>query len=110
MNFSRDTLKNMDEADASHVKGIHYVATADIRIGKEKLEMIKLGTRFWPTVLEYKKKGKINSDDAKLPNLNVRDLTNEQIRLITTQLVVGIESLLVVVIEYMVVILGIVSV
>ena len=76
VNFGRGGLKkSMDEADVSHVEAIHYAASAGIRIGKEKLGMIKPGTGFWPTVLEYKNKGKINSDDAKLANLHVRDLT-----------------------------------
>mgnify|MGYP000294136644 CR=1 FL=1 len=41
-----DLMKIMDEADASHVEAIHYVASAGIRIGKEKLGMIKPGMGF----------------------------------------------------------------
>ena len=65
----------MDEADVSHVEAIHYAATAGIRIGKEKLGVIKPGMGFWLTILEYEKQGKINSDDTKLANLHVQDLT-----------------------------------
>ena len=76
MNFGRGGHKKiMHEVDVSHVKAIHYATSAGIRIGKEKLGMIKPGTGFWTTVLEYQKKGKINSNDAKLANLHVRDLT-----------------------------------
>ena len=59
----------------SHVEAIHYAASAGVRIGKDNLGMIKSGMGFWPNVLKYEKKGKINSDDAKVANLHVRDLT-----------------------------------
>ena len=40
-----------------HLEGIHYATYVGIRIGKEKLGMIKLGMGFWSTILEYEKKG-----------------------------------------------------
>ena len=54
-----DLMKIMDEADASHVEAIHYVASAGIRIGKEKLGMIKPGTGFGPPSSNTKIKGRL---------------------------------------------------
>ena len=47
VNFDRGGLRKfMDEADASHVEAILYATSAGIRIGKEKLGMIKPGMGF----------------------------------------------------------------
>ena len=62
--------KVVEEEDARHVEAMHYAATAGIRVGKENLKTIKPNAGFWPTVLEYEKKGKIVSEDLKLANRN----------------------------------------
>ena len=60
VNFGRGGLKkSMDEADVSHVEAIHYAASAGIRIGKEKLGMIKPGTGFGPPSSNTKIKGRL---------------------------------------------------
>ena len=38
--------------------------SAGIRVGKDKSEATRSGTRFWSIVLEYEKKGKITSDEV----------------------------------------------
>ena len=76
VNFGRGGLKKIvEEEDARHVEAMHYAASAGIRVGKENLKMIKPGAGFWPTVFECEEKGKINSEDLKLADRNVRRAT-----------------------------------
>ena len=76
VNFGRGGLKKIiEEEDARHVEAMHYAASAGIRVGRENLKTIKPGVGFWPTVFECEKKGKIDLEDLKLANRNVRRVT-----------------------------------
>ena len=76
VNFGRGGMKKVaEEEDARHVEAMHYAATAGIRVRKENLKTIKPNAGFWPTVLEYEKKGKIVSEDLKLADRNVKRVT-----------------------------------
>ena len=54
--------KAMEDADATHVD----VASAGIRVGKDKTEVARAGAKFWTSVLEYEKKGKVTSSEVDL--------------------------------------------
>ena len=57
VNFGRGGMKKaMEDADA-----MHYAASAGIRVDKDKNEAARTGTKFWYSVLEYEKKGKVTS-------------------------------------------------
>ena len=69
-NFGRGGLKKIvKEEDSRHVKAMHY---ARIRVGRENLRTIKKTAGFWPTLFECKEKGKINSEELKLADGNVK--------------------------------------
>ena len=73
MNFGRGGLKKIvEEKDARHVEAMHYAALTGRRVGRENLNLIKPGGKFWPTVIECEKRGKINFEDLKLVDRNVR--------------------------------------
>ena len=75
-NFGRGGLKRIvEEEEARHVEAMHYAASAGIRVGRENLKTTKLGVGFWPTVFECEKKGKIDLEDLKLADRNVRRVT-----------------------------------
>ena len=76
VNFGRGGLKKvMEDAEATRVDAMHYAASAGIRVGKDKSEVTRSGTRFWSTVLEYEKKGKITSDEVELADRSVQGRT-----------------------------------
>ena len=56
----------MEDADATHVDAMHYAASAGIKVGKDKTEAARAGTKFWTSVLEYEKKGKVTSSEVEL--------------------------------------------
>ena len=56
----------MEDADVTHVDAMHYVASAGIRVGKDKTEAVRAGAKFWTSVLEYEKKGKVTSSEVEL--------------------------------------------
>mgnify|MGYP007007547964 CR=1 FL=1 len=59
----------------THVDAMHYVASTEIRVGKDKSEVARTGTKFWSSVLECKKKGKVTSDDVELADQSVQSIT-----------------------------------
>ena len=65
----------MEEEDARHVEAMHYAASTGIRVGRENVKTIKPGVVFWPIVFECEKKGKIDLEDLKLVDRNVRRVT-----------------------------------
>ena len=56
--------KAMNDANATHVDAMHYAASVGIRVDKDKNEAARTGTKFWASVLEYKK-GKVTSNDVE---------------------------------------------
>jgi hypothetical protein len=75
VNFGRGRLKKVVEEDRRHVEAMHYVVSAGIRIKRENLKMIRPSVGFWPMVFECEKKGKIDSEDLKLADQNVKYVT-----------------------------------
>ena len=43
--------KVVEDAKATHVDAMHYAASARIRVGKDKNESTRMGTKFWSSVL-----------------------------------------------------------
>ena len=67
VNFGIGGMKKaMEDADATHVDAMHYAASAGIRVGKDKTEAARAGAKFWTSVLEYEKKGKVTSSEVEL--------------------------------------------
>ena len=77
VNFGRGGMKKaMEDADATHVDAMHYAASARIRVGKDKNEATRTGTKFWSSVLEYEKKGKVfTSNEVELADRSVQSIT-----------------------------------
>ena len=76
VNFGRGGMKKaMEDADATHVDAMHYAASAGIRVGKDKTEAARAGAKFWTSVLEYEKKGKVTSNEVELADRSVQSIT-----------------------------------
>ena len=56
----------MEDVDVTHVDAMHYAASVGIRFGKDKTEAARAGAKFWTSVLEYEKKGKVTSSKVEL--------------------------------------------
>jgi hypothetical protein len=67
--------RSMEDADATHVDAMHYAASAGIRVGKDKTEAARAGAKFWTSVLEYEKKGKVTSNEVELADRSVQSIT-----------------------------------
>ena len=65
--------KAMEDADTTHVDAMHYAEWAGIRVGKDKNEAARTGTKFWSSVLEYEKKGKVTSNEVGLADQSVQN-------------------------------------
>ena len=59
----------------THVDAMHYAASTGIRVGKDKSEAARTGTKFWSSVLEYEKKGKVTSNEVELADRSVPNIT-----------------------------------
>ena len=67
VNFRRGGKKKaMEDVEATHVDAMHYAAWAGIRVGEDKAEVARTGTKFCFSVLEYEKKGKVTLNEAQL--------------------------------------------
>ena len=76
VNFERGGMKKaMEDVDVTHVDAMHYAASAGIRVGKDKTEPVRTGTKFWSSVLEYEKKGKVTSNEVELADRSVQNIT-----------------------------------
>ena len=76
VNFGRGGMKKaMEDADTTHVDAMHYAEWAGIRVGKDKNEAARTGTKFWSSVLEYEKKGKVTSNEVELADRSVQNIT-----------------------------------
>ena len=76
MNFEREGMKKaMEDADATHVDAMHYAASARIRVVKDKNEAARTGTKFWSSILEYEKKGKVTLNEVELADRSVQSIT-----------------------------------
>ena len=67
--------KGMEDVDATHVDAMHYAASAGIRVGKDKNEVATARKKFWSSVLEYEKKGKVTSIEVELADRSVQNIT-----------------------------------
>ena len=67
--------KDLGRERSKAFRAMHYAASAGILVERENLKKIKPGVGFWPTVFECEKKGKINFEDLKLADRNVRRVT-----------------------------------
>ena len=63
--------KAMKDAEVTHVDAMHYVVLAGIRVGKDKTKTAGAGAKFWSTILEYEKKGKVTSNEVELADRSV---------------------------------------
>ena len=54
---------------------MHYAASAGIRVGKDKNEVARTRTKFWSSVLEYEKQGKVTSNEVELADQSVQNIT-----------------------------------
>ena len=76
VNFRGGGMKKaMEDAGTTHVDAMHYAASVGIRFGKDKNEVARTGTKFWSSVLEYEKKGKVTSNEVELEDRSVQNIT-----------------------------------
>ena len=60
VNFGRGGMKkSKEDADATHVDAMHYTTSAGIRVGKDKNEAAKTGTKFWSLFLSVRRRAKL---------------------------------------------------
>ena len=76
MNFEKGGMKKVvEDSKATHVDAMHYATSAGIRVRKDKNEVARTGTKFWSSVLEYEKKGKVTSNEVELADRSVQSIT-----------------------------------